>query len=330
MPHQSARHAFVLIEGLVIILVAGLVLAVLALGAEHSRRLARLGEDMARLRQLGAATGQYGADFADRFWSFSWRAGVAPIDPGDPNGSGLFTATTDLQAAANQMVYILRTRGNRPQMPVISTFIPQVQYGQLVLAEHMNRALPTRVAISSADRDRMLWANDPLGYDRGLYSPNLGFSVGPSIDWRHPYGASLRVPAAFWDGSAVGERVSSGGTTNTYLIPGNAQLFGQQLTGVAYPSQKAIVADYIARHYGPRLPWCTSSEARLPVLMSDGSADVKSAAASNPGCNPNTGQSFSMSYAPSAIDPPAMQPRFLWTRGRIGGRDFGGPEVSGF
>jgi hypothetical protein len=193
------------------------------------------------------------------------------------------------------------------------------------------------VGVSAEDRNRSLWANDPLGYDQGLYTPNLGTSVGPSINWRHPYSAGFRPPTSFFDGGPVGSRIEPAGNTGTYLIPGTSVLGPQLMTAVAFPSQKVLLSDSFARHVGPRTPFCTSNESRLPLLMADSSASVRAAAEGNPGCNPNTGQSIALQYTPTLIDPPAaganaafMIGRFLWTRQRIGGRDFGGPEVPGF
>jgi hypothetical protein len=332
-----APRGFALVEAAATVLVCCLVISVLLLSANRTRRLSRLGEDFAHLRQIGQLTGAYGKDNADQYWTFSWKAGVAPINPSEPAAAGLVNAPTDLQAAANQFVYLLRTRGNRPQMPVISGVLPHISYSHLCLADYSGIGFPWRAAVSSEDRNRLLWSADPLGYDQGLYNPNLGFSPSPNINWRHPYSASLRIPTAFFDNSPVGFRIASGGATNNYIIPGTAMLGPTLMTSVAYPSLKVHVSDYIARHFGPRLPWCTSTEASLPFLMCDGTVDVKASKTANPGCDPNTGSPSSMTYLSSAIDPPAtganasvMALRFLYTRKLLAGRDFGGPEVPGF
>ena len=305
----------------------------LVIASQGSRRLGRLGQDLAQLRQIGAATGQYAADNSDLFATFSWRRGqVYQAQYPDLNN-----ASTDLDAAANQLVYLLRTRANRPLMPVVPAFVPHLQYSLTVLEVYMDQALPNRLGISAEDRNRPLWAADPLGYDQGLYTPNLGTSVAPSSSWRHPYGASFRTMLAFVDASPVGARLSSGGNTSTLFSNSNSVLAGQPLTSVAYPSQKVMMADYIARHFGPRQVYCATNEARLPVLMAEGSVQVKAATDANTGCDPNTGQAYtSITYSPTAIDPPVIGSnsfaagRFIWTRKMLRGRDFGGVEVPGF
>jgi hypothetical protein len=265
---------------------------------------------------------------------------VAHRPGADPAGRsqrrGLNNATSDLQAATNQMVYLLRTVGGRPQMPFMSTLVPHLGYSYLVLAAEEHLKLPARRLVSSENRNRLLWTNDPLGYDQGMYTPNLGTSVAPSINWRHPYSSDFRMPTCFFDLSPVGTRIEPS-TTGTFLTYTTAQLAQTLLSSVASPSHKFMAGDYIARHMGPRLPYCTSDEARLPMIMADGSVEVRRAAEANLGCNPNSGQQIWMTYAGSAIDPPPSGPnsvlmpgRFLWTRQRLSGRDFRGAEPSGF
>jgi hypothetical protein len=331
---NNARTGFARVELLTIVILSLIITALLLAAGDRSRRLARLGDDEAHLRELATANHAYAAQFADRFATFSWRTGAAPIPPGDPNGAGLFTAATDLQAAANQMVYLMRTVAGRPETPVISAFIPHIGYSHFALAAAGYLKLPTRTVVSSENPHRIRWANDPLGYDQGLYVPNLGTG---GVNIRQPYAADFRAPAAWWDASPVNSRVASGGTTSTFTSLSSTVLAPQLLSSVAFPSSKVMLTDYVARHFGPRLPFCTSNESRLPQLMADGAIVVKSAAAANPGCNPNTGQPISMSYSPSAIDPPAtganaqiMSGRFLWTRRALAGRDYNGPEVPGF
>jgi hypothetical protein len=134
-------------------------------------------------------------------------------------------------------------------------------------------------------------------------------------------------------------RVAPSGNTGTIFVSASqSNVFGgRPLTSVAFPSQKVMYHDLFARHFGPRLPYCTHPESRLPLLMADSSAGTRSSADSNPGCNPNSGASMLQTYTPSSIDPPAtgansqpMPLSFMWTRKLLDGRDFGGPDVPGF
>jgi hypothetical protein len=324
-------RGFTLVEAAAVVAVAGVLVALVFAAGHEQRRNARMGDDLAHLRQIGVGTGSYGADFADRMWTFSWRMGTAPIDPTLPESAGLTTAADDLQASRNQMTFLVRTRGGRvtfPSLGPISLFT-YATYSHVVLADYLDRPLPAREFVSSADRDRLLWAQDPLGYDQGLYSPNLGTG---GTNERHPYGTSLRLGTSFYDSNPVNQRIGPGPTTGTYLLAGGNGYFGQALSTISYPSQKVMLHDQFARHMGDRVAFCTHPEARLPMLFSDGSVAVRSAAESNAGANPNSGALVSMTYSPSAIDPPATGPnadlmlgKFEWTNGGLLGRDFGGP-----
>ncbi len=324
-------RGFARVEALAIIVIVLLVSAVLVPTLERSRHLGRLGDDMAKLRRYGVATGAYGADNADQYWAFSWKKGIAYCPFPELNN-----APSDLQAAANQAVFILRTRAGRLDMPVINAWIPHVFYVHLVLAEYEDRPLPDLDAISSEDKHRLLWARDPHGFDQCLYVPNPGCGTPTSKRW--PYGASWQMPAAFYDGSAVGARLTQGSVHNQFLIPGTASLQGQAVSSTAFPAQKVLLHDAGARHYGPRSGYCTHDEARSPLLFADGSVRVHGAADANPGWQPNMPTSASPTaflYGPAPWEPPTYSGlptetvigRFRWTRGGLLGRDFGGPEV---
>jgi hypothetical protein len=104
------------------------------------------------------------------------------------------------------------------------------------------------------------------------------------------------------------------------------------LTSVRHPSQKALVHDIVARHFGKPV-WHMTLESRTPVLMVDGSAAVRAFAEANRGANPNNPTALApvIGYQPSPIEPgPSgilVPMGTLWTRMDIRGRDFGGLDV---
>lgn len=313
------------------VVVTALLAAFLLIAGSDNRRLGRLGEDVAHLKEIGAATGQYGSDNGDLFWTFSWRAGQTyQSQYPDLNG-----AADDLQAAANQAVYILRTKAGRAEIPRMTGWIPQIGYSHLVLLDYLGMALPSRMMISSGDRNRLQWASDPLCFDAGCFPCQPGSGVGPFQRW--PYSSSFSPSIPFIDRSAMGSRLSQQGANyNQYYVFGSSTvLAGANMTSVAFSSQKVLLSDQNARHFGARQPYCTHPEARLPLLMVDGGVPVRSAADSNLGWDPNSANVSYFSYLPSACwDPPALNPagdtvagRFRYTRQGLAGRDFGGPEV---
>jgi hypothetical protein len=330
-------HGFMLTDLAAALIVAVIVAAFLVLCGANQRRLARLGDDLAHLKDIGAATLHYGADNLDTFPTYSWRRGPAPVDPSDPNATGLLTASGDLQAAANQMVYILRTRGRQTDFPVLNGFIPHILYNHLPLAAYLDRDLPWRTAVSSADRNRLQWSQDPACFNIGCFPCQPSPSDPNNRRW--PFSGSFMPGIAFFDLSPAASRISQQGQYNFYITSSSTVLGGCRLSSVAFPSQKAMIHDQNARHFGDLQPYCTHPQARLPLLMSDGSVPVRSAADANPGWNPNsptTPSPLTFLYAPSGncwepapISPSGdlVQGRFRYTRNGIFGRDFGGPEV---
>jgi hypothetical protein len=322
------RRAFSLPELAGITAVLVLSLAIASIGADRSRRLARCGEDVSHLRDIWAGTTSYAADFTDHVWQFSWTRTYLPATFSD-----LMSAGDDATACRQQFVQLMRTAGNRPTFPSIASvnLVVNPAYGHAVLLAYLGKPMPNRLFTSAGDY-RALWADDPLRYDQGLFTPNLGTSVSPSSNWRHPYGGSFRMGAAFWDRSPLGTRVLPGGSTGA-LQPYPTSNFGPApLTEVLLPSSKVFIHDTIARHFG-RQWWHMDTRAKLPFLMCDGSASVRASSEANLGAHPNfpASASFTESYAPSAIDPPGSGLAYyigvLWTRMGLAGRDFGGPDV---
>jgi prepilin-type N-terminal cleavage/methylation domain-containing protein len=329
MNGSAARErGFALPELVCALVIAAVVVAVLALAGDGWRRNGRIGRDLANLRTIYAGQMSYAADSADKLPTFSWQANVNyNTGWGDIN-----VASSALDAAVHQMIYIVRTRGGRTaaETPVIANLLAHSNYSQLVLCDYLNLSVPNRLFVSAGDRNRLLWADDPRGYDQGLYTPNLG--VG-GINWRHPYTTSFVTNTYIYDLSASGSRIYPSSTSQYYVLA-NTVLGGQTTAAIVYPSQKVLLHDRFARFFGPRLPFCTNTEARLPFLFGDGAVAVRSANEANLGADPNTGMSYQLSYVPTAIEPPVgganfaeVPMRFMWTRGRIGGRDFGGPEA---
>lgn len=333
MRRDRKDRGFALVEAAALLAVAVAVAALLLLAAGDQRRLGRLGEDLGKLRRIGALTTQYAADNADLFWTFSWRGGVKYDTPWPE----LNFAATDGQAQINQAIYLLRSRANRPEIAVITGWFPHALYSHLVLAEFAQGTLPDPEFVSAADRHRLLWSRDPRGFDQGVYQPAPVPGPGTNAGKRWPYSASFTPAVCFFDRSAVPYRIYPA-SHSTYFLPGGAVFRGCGVSDIAYPSQKVVISDSHARHFGTVQPYCTHDQARLPLLMADAGVVIQSAAASNPGWTPNQPASASpmtFNYQPGAWEPTTttgdpsepVTGRFRWTRGGIEGRDFGGPEV---
>ncbi len=327
----GTRRGFTQIELVALVVVGGLLTALLITLGE-SRRQARLGEDMAKLRQIGAWTGHYAADNQDAYWTYSWKKGQSLSQWPDLNN-----ATSDLQAAANQAVDILRRVAGQLDIQPIVAWIPHVLYSHLPLEDYLKTGMPDLTFVSAADKFLYECARDPeFCQSCQMVPPPPG--CGTNAGKRVPFGASFGISTAFYDGSDAANRISQGSQHNQYFVP-NGSLAGKPVSSVAFPSQKVHAHDGAARHFGPRVSHCAFPEMRLPLLFADGSVRVHASADANPGWHPNqptAGTTTSYSYTPGVWEPPTPSGlpselvtagRYRWTRGFLDGRDFGGPEA---
>lgn len=341
---DRAERAFAIVEAAAVVVVGAVLLAMLLVLGGESRRNARLGEDLAKLRQIGAWTGSYATDGQDILWTFSWKKGVQYVPTIPP-------ASSDLEAAANQAVEILRRLADRPDMPFPVNWLPHTTYSHLVLEDYLKSAMPDPIFVSAADKSRLNWARDPYGFDACQYPPQAGFCGDPNSK-RWPYSGSFQIPACFYDGSAAPSRISQAASHNYYFAGTASTVLGGRSVGeVAFPSQKALLLDMFGRHFGTHQLYFGYPVARVALLFADGSAGVRATSDSNPGWIPNVPASpngTSYNYAPGVMapngsmgntgqwEPPTLDGppvqvvdagRYRWTRGFLDGRDFGGPEV---
>ncbi|MFM9996418.1 MAG: hypothetical protein ACKVU4_11540 [Phycisphaerales bacterium] len=331
-------RGFALVELAAVVMVA-LVLAalILAMGAD-SRRQARLGDDIANLRQIGAWTVAYAADNQDQYWSFSWPKGAMLSQYDDLNAQAQTGAS---EAASAQAVDILRRIAGREDIAPIVTWFASNNYAHLPLREHLRLPIADTAMVSSMDGHRLKWVREPAGFDHGLYQPApTPAAPGTNSGKRWPYSSSFMISTAFYDKSTVENRVfTGGGTQGSYFVPGGCVLGAYALSDAAYPSAKAHVHDQYARHFGTRMPYCVHPQARLPILFCDGAVAVRGASESNPGWQPNSPTNpnpIVFTHAPQPWEPPTMigfsseilaAGSFRWTRGFLAGRDFDGPEA---
>ncbi len=315
--------------------VAAVLIALLMVLSGESRRQARLGEDLAKLRQIGGLTAAYSADHADKYWTFSWKKGAMLSAYPDLNAQA---QASDSEAAAAQAVDILRRVAGRVDIQPITSWIAPLLYSHLPLEDYLQSHMPDLTFVSAGDRLRLQWARDPLGFDQGLYQPNPCGATGTNACKRNPYGSSFQLPTAFYDVSTVGSRISQTALHNTYIIPAQVSLSGQLASSVLFPSQKVHLHDGASWHFG-RVSHSAFPEMRTPLLFVDGAVQVRTAADSNPGWQPNSPTSITAtqySYGPAPWEPPTLNGtpaqlvtagRFRWSRGFLDARDFGGPEA---
>jgi hypothetical protein len=329
------RRAFALPELVATIAIVVVVCSLLIVLAPRSRQMAWQAGSIANLHEFATVTASYAADNTDQFWSYSWRVGV----PTPSQYPDLHQPPPDAFAAASaQAVDIIRRRA-RADLPMINLWVPTVYFHHLPLADYLNTSLPMRFAVSPGDRNRVLWSEDPEGFDDGVYLPNQPY--GDPLQWRWPYASSYRVPPAFFSPDAVTNTTGTiigAADWDHYTTAGLPFNFGgRRVSEVNFPSQKVHVFDR-AQWQGAKTPvFFAYSFARVPLLLVDGSAHVRTTSQANPGFQPQNPRSpfpSSWVYSPASWDPPTLAGApsnpigsYYWTRGGIQGRDFEGPEL---
>jgi prepilin-type N-terminal cleavage/methylation domain-containing protein len=346
------KRAFTLIELLVVIAIIALLIAILLPGLGEARRIARTVQCGANLQQHGVATQSYSADFTDLIWSFSWNARQWNMNDPDNLYAALRPTPGDhaTAAGAKQAQYIMRFRGDRGNMPIISGWIPHVLYSHLVLQDYLASRLPEPMVVCPEDRRRLLWQSDVQGLDEDRLPPQ---PAPGGVGWRWPYSSSYIPTTSAWDNNPVGHRATqhSTGSQSFWQVSGDPQRSrygGLKMADVSFPSQKVHMYDQHQRHFGRLQPYFGLDLCRQPILFFDGSVATRATRDANRGwTNPNVPNHpttvnpfllYQQSAAPRNWEPLPLGTAgpgadlgfgvYRFTRGGLKGIDFGGREIN--
>ena len=326
------RAGFTLIELLVVIAIIALLIGILLPALGEARKAAKLTICQAQLQQFGVATQSYAADYQDRIWAFTWKAGPLKPAPGLPTA-----ASSDLRAAAIQAIDILHRRADREDMSVPGSWIPHVLYSHLVLQDYLASRLPEKMVACPEDVNRLNWQKDPIGlFDQGFWLPLQEPPTDTNKRW--PYSSSYQPPTATYDRSPVGSRIQQAGSHRFYSVPGGVRLGDKRLSAVNFPGNKVHVHDSHARHWGNQgALYHAYPDSRNTLLFFDSSVRVELTADSNLGWVPNRPTSKAWTryeYQPDLWEGPApatgesrVDGYYKWNRGGLAGIDFGASEI---
>jgi len=341
MPY-ARRLGFTLIELLVVIAIIALLIGILLPAINNARKVARLAICQNNLKQFGNTLGTYGADYKDLVFSFSWKAGEDYSNQADIPGLG-FEKSSNLQAAANQAVNIIRKRGDNPQLNKITGWIPHILYTHLVIQDYLNSRLPEKMVACPEDKVRLRWQANPRPPEwPGLFTKSeLPSGADTPEGRRWPFSSTYQVVAAAFDRTSdVLKRVDQDTLVFwRYNVEPDSRLGGLHVQDALFPSNKVLYYDYLQRHYGKAESYYAYDDVRLPLAFFDASVRVVLNKDSNRGWKPRNPKGKNPSFIRyQDQDPFEPPPRknggdvvaggFAWTRGGLSGNDFGGGEIN--
>jgi hypothetical protein len=311
-------RGFAFVELIIIAVVLATVASVVAVGGRQNRLGGGLAGSMANLKKLAGVTASYGADFEDRLWTFSWKAGDSLSQYADLND-----AASDVQAAANQAVDIFRRRFDEDAFPRINSWLPHVNTSTVVLADYLDEQLPMEWVASPGDRHLLEWQRDP-------------YALGHPTNMRRAFTSSYLMPTAFASPDDY-PTITQGSSYAVWQVPGDVELGGRLVREVAFPCHKVLLSESASWFFGPRPAWYLTPEARVPVLMMDGSAAVRRTSDANAAWHPAdpARDDYFIEYRPrQAYEVPSLDPagdtlsgKYRWSRHGLGGVDFDGERA---
>lgn len=324
---------FTIVEAAVVVVAVALVCCLAATTGQLTRKRAGLVGSLANLKKIGETGANYAADFDEALWAFSWRPFDSLSDYPD-----LQNPLSEAAAFMYQTVDIVRRLSGDEFIPRLDNRFGPPFTSTLVLADYLDDAIPAEWMVSPGDRLRLDWQADPDDL------PGFGEQGGEV--WESifcPYGSSYGLMPAFW---APDERSSDGQNTvsqyvprhDLFLIPNNVPLGRRSFHEVSFPSQKVQVAEREQFFFGVRPVYYLHPTARVPLLMADGSAGVRTTADANRSGSPNNLsdplRATLLDYKPNSVYEAEaisggardedLDGKYKWTRHGLRGIDFSG------
>lgn len=338
----AKASAFTLIELLVVIAIIALLISLLLPGLGHARKSARTMLCSSGLQQFAAGLHSYSSDQKDVTSAFSWHFNKAYSQWNDLN-----YGATHVQSHADQAVDIVRrlTASENTYYDRVTGRMMDRNFSHLPLLDggYLNQNGPERATACPEDRATQIWQAHVGNYQTALQmtgDPDPAASV--AFKKMLPFWSTYQFVPNSWSHEHIRNPLyQASGVPGYHLLyyhSGNLTHLGpRKLSDVMFPAQKVWVFDLFDRHSYKRPIWHAYEMAAQPLMLFDGSVQMRKTADSNEGWNPinKTGGPTIYQYYPFGNEPRTLSGNpadtvkgyFRWTRGGIRGVDFGGGEV---
>lgn len=343
------RRAFTIAELIAIIIVIAILIAILLPSLGRTRHSSPNVVAQANLRSLSTGAANYAGDHADLIYTFTYtHNGMGLIDL---TGRGMTDEEKNVVKPVFQAMNVLqratgRIKGNGAIMPAPASLLYQ-RYSHLVLLDYLTDRQPEPIMASPFDKNLIEWQENPLGYldaksdvpyGKGM-PKEAGYDTDPmwvqtAVKQLWAFGSSYQVVPHAWVDD-VDPQYSPSADSPHHMVKGDSEepLGGRKMTEVKFPSQKVFMYEEFDRFSDPKGIYAAYPEAMINMAFFDGSVRqemVEDANSAYDDENP-TGV-WEQRYVPLDTFPVPMgglgeltkwDLRFRWTKGGLGGVDFG-------
>lgn len=304
----------------------------------------------ANLRSLNTGASNYAGDHDDLIFSYSYTHNSMGLM--DLTGRGMTDIEKNAILADAQARNILqrstgRTRGDGAILEAPSALLYQ-RYSHLVLLDWLTDRQPEQIMASPFDRNLINWQENPLGYldaesdfpyANGMPKKD-GYDIDPlweqeSVKQLWAFGSSYQVVPHAWLDDENPQYTPSADSPH-HMVKGDSDepLGGRKMTEVAHPSGKVFMYEEFDRFTDPDGLFASDPKARINMAFFDGSVRGEIVGDANSAFDPdNPDEVWEQRYLPLDTfplpkgglgDEAKLDLRFRWTKGGLGGIDYGG------